>query len=79
MRLLRSERNRIVVLPRLGHRSLPAGVSVALRSEWAASTNCGAATQLIVDAQFALGSLDDAECDRLTDLLTGPRTAAGDF
>jgi DNA-binding MarR family transcriptional regulator len=37
------------------------------------------ATQLIVEAQFALGSLDDTECDQLTDLLTGPRTAAGDF
>ncbi|GAA3629932.1 MarR family winged helix-turn-helix transcriptional regulator [Microlunatus ginsengisoli] len=37
------------------------------------------ATRLIVDARFALGSLDDGDCDRLTELLTGPRTAAGDF
>ena len=37
------------------------------------------ATELIVNARFALGALDEGDCDRLTDLLTGPRTAAGDF
>jgi DNA-binding MarR family transcriptional regulator len=37
------------------------------------------ATALIVDAQFGLGALDEADCDRLTELLTGPRHAAGDF
>jgi DNA-binding MarR family transcriptional regulator len=37
------------------------------------------ATELIVNARFALGALDEGDCDRLTNLLTGPRTAAGDF
>jgi len=37
------------------------------------------ATDLIVDAQFALGSLSEEECDRLTTLLRTPRSAAGDF
>jgi DNA-binding MarR family transcriptional regulator len=37
------------------------------------------ATDAIVNARFALGSLSDADCDRLTDLLTTPRAAAGDF
>ena len=38
-----------------------------------------AATEAIVDARFALGALTDPECDRLTGLLTRPRSAAGDF
>ena len=37
------------------------------------------ATDAIVSAQFALGSLTEADCDRLTGLLTQPRQAAGDF
>src|SRR4051794_13999873 len=37
------------------------------------------ATDLIVDAQFALGSLSEDECDQLTTLLRTPRSAAGDF
>jgi DNA-binding MarR family transcriptional regulator len=37
------------------------------------------ATQAIVSARFALGSLSEAECDRLTGLLKRPRAAAGDF
>ena len=37
------------------------------------------ATDAIVAARFGLGSLSDEECDQLTTLLTGPRTAAGDF
>ena len=37
------------------------------------------ATQAIVEARFALGSLSESECDRLTALLTRPRSAAGDF
>ena len=37
------------------------------------------ATDLIVAAQFGLGSLDEGECDQLTSLLRTPRTAAGDF
>lgn len=37
------------------------------------------ATTAIVGARFALGSLSEAECDRLTSLLTRPRAAAGDF
>ena len=37
------------------------------------------ATEAIVGARFALGSLSEAECDRLTALLTRPRAAAGDF
>ena len=37
------------------------------------------ATKAIVGARFALGSLSEVECDRLTNLLTRPRAAAGDF
>jgi len=37
------------------------------------------ATDTIVAARFGLGSLSDEECEQLTTLLTGPRTAAGDF
>jgi DNA-binding MarR family transcriptional regulator len=37
------------------------------------------ATALIVEARFALGALSEEQCDELTDLLTTPRTAAGDF
>ena len=37
------------------------------------------ATAAIVGARFALGSLTEDECNRLTDLLAPPRTAAGDF
>jgi DNA-binding MarR family transcriptional regulator len=37
------------------------------------------ATEAIVSAQFALGSLDEAECAQLTELLTPVRAAAGDF
>ena len=37
------------------------------------------ATDAIVSAQFALGALTEADCDRLTGLLTQPRQAAGDF
>lgn len=37
------------------------------------------ATDLIVDAKFALGAMSESECDRLTELLTTPRAAAGDF
>ena len=37
------------------------------------------ATEAIVNARFALGSLTDSECDQLTSLLTQPRAAAGDF
>jgi len=37
------------------------------------------ATKAIVGARFALGSLSEAECDRLTAMLTRPRAAAGDF
>ncbi|MBA3529197.1 MAG: MarR family transcriptional regulator [Propionibacteriaceae bacterium] len=37
------------------------------------------ATAAIVGARFALGSLSEEDCDRLTDLLTPPRAAAGDF
>lgn len=37
------------------------------------------ATQVIVGARFALGAMAEADCDRLTELLTGPRSAAGDF
>ncbi len=37
------------------------------------------ATDAIVGAQFALGSLSEEECERLTSLLTTPRSAAGDF
>jgi DNA-binding MarR family transcriptional regulator len=37
------------------------------------------ATEAIVDAQFALSSLTDEQCDELTDLLRPPRSAAGYF
>jgi DNA-binding MarR family transcriptional regulator len=37
------------------------------------------ATQLIVDAQFALSALPEEECDQLTALLRAPRKLAGDF
>jgi DNA-binding MarR family transcriptional regulator len=37
------------------------------------------ATDAIVAARFALGALTDEQCDQLTSLLTGPRSAAGDF
>ena len=37
------------------------------------------ATDAIVGARFGLGSLSEEECEQLTTLLTGPRTAAGDF
>lgn len=37
------------------------------------------ATQVVLEARFALGALDDEECEQLTTLLTGPRAAAGDF
>jgi DNA-binding MarR family transcriptional regulator len=37
------------------------------------------ATDAIVGARFALGSLSEAECEQLTTLLTTPRRAAGDF
>lgn len=37
------------------------------------------ATQVILDAQFGLGSLSEESCDALTELLTPPRSAAGDF
>ena len=37
------------------------------------------ATETIVGARFALGSLSEDECDRLTALLVTPREAAGDF
>jgi len=37
------------------------------------------ATDAIVGARFGLGSLSEDECERLTALLTTPRTAAGDF
>jgi DNA-binding MarR family transcriptional regulator len=37
------------------------------------------ATELILQAQFALGSMSEDDCDRLTELLTPPRAAAGDF
>jgi DNA-binding MarR family transcriptional regulator len=37
------------------------------------------ATDAIVAARFGLGALSEAECEQLTALLTGPRTAAGDF
>jgi DNA-binding MarR family transcriptional regulator len=37
------------------------------------------ATEAIVQAQFGLGSLDEADCARLTVLLTPVRAAAGDF
>lgn len=37
------------------------------------------ATEAIVHARFALGSLSETDCDALTELLTLPRKAAGDF
>ena len=37
------------------------------------------ATQAIVDARFGLSALSEEECDQLTELLTPPRSAAGDF
>ena len=37
------------------------------------------ATEVILDADFALGAMTETECDRLTELLARPRTAAGDF
>jgi DNA-binding MarR family transcriptional regulator len=37
------------------------------------------ATELILEAQFGLGSMSEDDCDRLTELLTPPRAAAGDF
>lgn len=37
------------------------------------------ATELIVNARFGLSSLSDEQCDQLTELLTPPRSAAGDF
>jgi DNA-binding MarR family transcriptional regulator len=37
------------------------------------------ATEVIVGAQFALGSLSESECDNLSALLRAPRSAAGDF
>jgi DNA-binding MarR family transcriptional regulator len=37
------------------------------------------ATEAIVNARFALSSLSDEQCDQLTELLTPPRSAAGDF
>jgi DNA-binding MarR family transcriptional regulator len=37
------------------------------------------ATEAIVTARFALGSMSEEDCDRLTELLTPPRAAAGDF
>lgn len=38
-----------------------------------------AATSLITDAQFALGSMSEGQADELFTILRGPRTAAGDF
>jgi len=37
------------------------------------------ATEAIVGARFALGSMSESDCDELTALLTRPRAAAGDF
>ncbi|HEY5821765.1 MAG TPA: MarR family transcriptional regulator [Propionibacteriaceae bacterium] len=37
------------------------------------------ATAAIVGARFALGSMSEDDCDRLTGLLVQPREAAGDF
>jgi DNA-binding MarR family transcriptional regulator len=37
------------------------------------------ATDAIVGARFALGSLTEEQCEELTTLLTTPRSAAGDF
>lgn len=37
------------------------------------------ATDVIVAARFGLGALSETDCDTLTELLTAPRAAAGDF
>ncbi len=37
------------------------------------------ATEAIVGARFALAAMSESDCDALTELLTGPRAAAGDF
>jgi DNA-binding MarR family transcriptional regulator len=37
------------------------------------------ASKVITDARFGLGSLEEDECRELTELLTRPRAAAGDF
>lgn len=37
------------------------------------------ASRIIVSSRFALAALNDTECDRLTELLRRPRSAAGDF
>ena len=37
------------------------------------------ATEILVGAEFALSALTEADSDRLTNLLTTPRAAAGDF
>lgn len=37
------------------------------------------ATEVILQAQFALSSMTEDACDSLTELLSGPRAAAGDF
>jgi len=37
------------------------------------------ATEAILEAQFALSSMSEEDCDTLTQLLTPPRAAAGDF
>jgi DNA-binding MarR family transcriptional regulator len=37
------------------------------------------ATEAILEAQFALSSMSEEDCDTLTELLTPPRAAAGDF
>ena len=37
------------------------------------------ATEAIVGARFALGSMSEQDCDQLTTLLVMPREAAGDF
>lgn len=37
------------------------------------------ATEVILQARFALGAMSEADCDRLTELLVTPRQAAGDF
>jgi DNA-binding MarR family transcriptional regulator len=37
------------------------------------------ATEVILEAEFALGSMTEDDCDRLSELLAIPRQAAGDF
>ena len=37
------------------------------------------ATEVIVNARFALGSMTEEDCDRLSELLLKPRRAADDF